>query len=415
MARGLNAAAGPHGSQAFQDVDREAHIQMSIRNVRLLGVFAAMAVLTVFAASPAMAIPASNNVRRIVTAAGSDTTQDVVAALLARQNGNFAANANPGDSRTRDNFVNLTPVPVAPGFSVPGDVNCGRRIYTPGGNADADPRTVDPVNGSTSGRNALAASAGSAASSAGCVDIARSSSGPSSSDPVTFEYYAYARDALSWSAVPGGQAPADLTRQQLIDIYTCVITDWSDPRLPADAGSGQIIRVLPQTGSGTLSFFLTSILQNAPIPPSSAGCPLVQNPTVQENSGAAIVANVPASDLDRVISPYSVAQWVSQANGAVDDIRAGFTIRNINGVDPVIEGPPAAPNTAVINDGSFIGSRLVYNVLDTRSPAYTDALRAVGFDGAGPSVLCSGGYSAILLEYGFTPLPTVGGNACLLF
>lgn len=383
---------------------------MRTGNARLLAVFAAMAMLTVFAASPAMAIPAANGLRRVVTAAGSDTTQDVMSAILAQQNGSFAANGNPGTSTQRDNFVNLTPVPVEPGVRVPGDPSCGLRIYTP---TPAGGPEVAPINGSTAGRQALAASAGSSSSlNRGCVDIARSSSGPSSSDPATFQYFAFGRDAVSWSAFPGGQAPSNLSRQNLIDIYSCTITDWSDARLPGDAGSGQIIRILPQTGSGTLAFFTGTVLQGAPIPANSAACPLIQNAELQENNGDAIAAQVAPGDRGRVIAPYSVAQFVAQGLGTVSDIRAGITIGNINGIDPVLEGP-LRPNAEVINNGSFVGARLVYNVLDTRSPSYADALRAVGFDAAGPSLLCSGARASTLTEYGFTPLPLVNGNACL--
>lgn len=372
---------------------------------------AVLAVLTIVAASPATAIPPPNGLRRVVTAAGSDSTQDVMAAILAQQNGNLSPNANPGTSRYRDNFVNLTPSPLAPGVSVPGDALCGSRTYVPGGNTDSDPRTVDPINGSSSGEAALASSAGSPSGSSGCVDIARSSA--FSPNPTSFEHYAYARDAVSWAAFIGGQAPADLSSYHLQAIYSCVITDWSDSRLPPDAGSGQIIRVLTEDDVAGASVFYRNVLFRAAIPPNSVACPLVTLPG-DAVTGIAVRDRVQSAALGRVIAPHFVAQWVAQGNGVLDDARSGLYMGNVNGLDLIDDGPPLAPNRTVINSGGFTGVHSAYNVLDTRSPSYTDALRAVGFDATGPGVLCSGALASVLIEYGYTPLPIVGGNACLL-
>lgn len=379
---------------------------------RLLAVVAVLAAMAVFGASPALAIPAPNGIRETVTFAGSDTTQDVTGVVVSDFNANIGGR-NPNTVATpRDGAVNNPPVPGPAGFGVGADQFCGNRVYIAGGAGDTNPATLDPVNGSSAGRTALNASASSpSATSRGCIDIARSSSGPSSSDPATFQYYAFARDAVSWAGFQGGNQPTNLTLGQLRDIYACRVTNWNQ----VGGSDGQIIRYLPQTGSGTLAFFTGTVIAE-PIPGSSAACPLVQNASIQENSGDVVAP----ADRDNAVVPYSVGQWVSQDNGVVNDIRGQATgaqafIGNIDGLDPVIEGDPSSPNVPLINSGAFPGTRFVYNVLDTRSPSYQAALRIVGFDGAGTSRLCGGSLAAQLQTFGFTPLPSVGGNTCLGF
>ena len=75
------------------------------------------------------------------------------------------------------------------------------------------------------------------------------------SDPVTFEYYAFALDAVSWAS-PSLQAPATLTLVQLQGIYNCTFTDWAQ----VGGGSGPIQRYFTQVGSGTGSFFQSDLL-----------------------------------------------------------------------------------------------------------------------------------------------------------
>ena len=127
--------------------------------------------------------------------------------------------------------------------------------------------------------------------------------------------------------------------------------------------------------------------------------------TAQENDGTA----VPAADRPGAILPYSVAQWVGQANGGTPDLRGGVVVGAIGGENPV-SGPDASgryePNAAVVGGSTFVGVRTVYNVLDTRLPSYAQAKRIVGFDATGPGFLCSGkqAVTAILKKFGFTPL-----------
>ena len=107
----------------------------------------------------------------VIAVAGSDTTQDVVGALVTNYNAdpNYNEDANiPGvDKDSLDNILSVEANPNA----VAGDEHCGNVTYhTPAGAGE----TLAP-NGSSAGRDALKASvlAGN-----GCIDIARSSAGP---------------------------------------------------------------------------------------------------------------------------------------------------------------------------------------------------------------------------------------------
>jgi phosphate transport system substrate-binding protein len=328
----------------------------------------------------------------VLAAAGSDTTQDVVGAIMDAYRAD--ATTNPDGDVT----INI-PVRPANGVTVPADDTCEQRTYVPAGQENPPASYPAPAS-SGAGKNALKDPANLTAA---CIDIARSSAGRAAADPAEFEYYGYAKDAVSFARFAGA-APADLTVDQLRGIYACAITNWSQ----VGGGDAPIVRYLPPAGSGTRSFFVGTVLGAEP----STSCGEVR--IAAENDGVA----VPAADRATAVLPYSVAQWVAQANGASTDVRAGAGIGLLGGENPV-SGPDAAgryePNAGVINGTTFVGVRTVYNVLDTRLPSYQQALRVVGYDTAGPGFLCSGsaGVTALLKKYGFTPLPADGaGSTC---
>lgn len=361
--------------------------------VRPLLAAAAAAALLPLGSTAAQAVPPPDAQVQVLAAAGSDTTQDVMGAVLAA----FAADsaANPDG----DVPVNIAVRPVSP-VTVPADGTCEQREYVTAG--QEQPPTSYPAPGSSgAGRAALRDPANL---SSACIDIARSSSGPAAADPAEFEYYGYARDAVSWAHFAGA-APSDLSLAALRGIYACTITNWSQ----VGGEDAAIVRYLPPAGSGTRSFFVGTVLGAEP----STTCGPVH--TAAENDGSAI----PADDRPAAILPYSVAQWVAQANGAGNDVRAAVEVGAVDGLNPVA-GPDAngryQPDATVIN-GAFPGVRTVYNVLDTRLPSYPQALRVVGFDASGAGYLCSGApaVTQLLETFGFTPLPATGtGGTCTL-
>jgi phosphate transport system substrate-binding protein len=244
------------------------------------------------------------------------------------------------------------------------------------------------------------------ADSTGCLDFARSSRGKSGTDPSTLEFYAYAKDALTWGRFPNacaggdlqkpGCAPGNLTVDQIRGIYNCtepgglpLYTDWS--QVGGDAGA--IKRFLPQTGSGTLSFFETKILglssaQQGVLDSSSCATP----PTRTQEHDA---TQVPVGDRSVAITPFSYAKWNQMVNDLIPDLRAGVKLAKINSVKPT---------ETTISDNTFFGVRYIYNVAKTTTPHYGQVMRLIGVNATGNGYICSGVESSNITLYGFVPL-----------
>jgi phosphate transport system substrate-binding protein len=368
----------------------------------------------------------------VVAFVGSDTTQDVTGSLIDSYNADTEYNNDPniaGDDR--DNLQDVLSVETNP-HTVPADEDCTTAItyHSPAGAGE----TLAP-NGSGAGRDALKASV---AAGNGCIDIARSSGAPrpigsgAGQDPATFEYYAYALDAVGWTSA-SGSAPQNLTLAQLRGIYNCTFTNWNQV-----GGANQPIeRYYPQPGSGTRSFFQTEVLGFDPFAFSSGSCPLPVE--IQENQGLTIFLN---GDLQSAIFPYSGANFIAMSTGAIPDQRAGQVMHDLDGKNitfntgsglvpatPEATGDPAAPvqeSNVRLNNPTppYVGIRYVFNVTDSTADSYLSALRYVGFDNVADgatSPLCGGGKTSILTHFGFGPLAsTVGpnnlaGSTCRLF
>jgi ABC-type phosphate transport system substrate-binding protein len=259
---------------------------------------------------------------------GSNATNGVMGAIVNQFNGNTAENTDP------DTAVDIQAVPGEHG-TVPADAFCESRSYSlaPGPGEMFTPEDED------AGRDQLQLSA---LNGDGCIDIARSLGPPraigtmDNQDLPSFEYYAYALDAVSWASA-SSHAPANLTRFQLQDIYNCSVTDWS-----AVGGTpGPIQRYWPLVSS-TRNFFQFDVLGFEPTFFSNASCPSVI--ITEEASGVEIAAN---GDQATAIEPYLASSWVAEANGTTLDTRSGQTIRSVDGAAYVSSnGSTFALNTA---------------------------------------------------------------------
>jgi PBP superfamily domain len=349
----------------------------------------------------------------VIAAAGADATLVVSGALF-----------DPDEYQ-----YNVPTLPATP-YLVPGDANCSDVAYV---TASPGPgQAIAPVSAGT-GLNLLKVQKDNPVGQKGCIDIARSSAPPRglANDNATFEYYAFALDAVSWAS-PSLYAPATLTRQQIKDIYTCVITDWS--QVPG-GGSGPIQRYFTQPGSGTGSFFQSDILDGLnpdsfPASPTPSCPPVVH---ILQSQGKTILPG----DQQKAILPYSVGGWIFQANNHVNptlDVRNGVQLGGIT--SGAINGNAAAWNSAESiyqldsADGGVVlesnvklnnptpaypGIRYMYNTIDSATPNYAEAFAIVGFQnvsvGAIKSPLCNGDDLSALLSFGFAPLSTTGGGA----
>ncbi|MFC5751767.1 substrate-binding domain-containing protein [Actinomadura rugatobispora] len=382
-------------------------MRLGIRKVLLAG--AAAVALGGLMAAPANAVAPGDGIVQTITMGGSDTTEDVMDALAAEYNTNTTYNPDG------DVVKNVPVLPgAAPGFSVPGDANCGTRAYVDKALAPATPPPYPAPNGSSDGKRALQGVAPFPTDNAttGCFDGARSSSGPSSSDPAAFEYYAFGLDAVGVVKFPGSVAPASLSIQEIRDIYSCTKTNWNQ----VGGGNGTIVRYIPQDDSGTRSFFVNTVLGAEP----STSCGALKK--VQENDGT----QVAAADYGTAVLPYSVAQWIAQGNAVVTDKRASSvfmtqetTAGNLNPVSGTT--PNLVPNPNVVKEPSdFLGVRRVYNIsYNGVTPKSDQALRFYGDKtsnpNAGPGYICraNSGAATTIRRYGFATFPqSISGSIC---
>jgi phosphate transport system substrate-binding protein len=345
---------------------------------------------------------------QVITVAGSDTTENVMAGIVAAENADTAYNTDP------DDLQNVLSV-QATAKTVPADANCASITYhTPAG-----PGEVVSPNGSSAGRNALKASV---QAGDGCIDVARSSGPPRAipSDLATFEYYAFGLDALGWASA-STKAPANMTLTQLRSVYNCTFTDWSQ----VGGTAGPIQRYHPQILSGTCQFFRDDVLGFDPTTFSGPSCPA--SISTQENSGELIAAN---GDQEEALVGYSMANWIAQARGTAPEQRSGQTLRNLNGQNlvtfpggvptPNTAGPVKETNVKLVNPTpAYPGIRFVFNVVDSTSVNYNQAMRYVGFENranvepeyAMSSPLCGGLRQSIINSYGFGELDATAGSS----
>jgi len=314
-----------------------------------------------------------------VVGVGSDTTQFVVDAFAKAYNTQKPAPANKLYSF--DAVKPNTSPPVA-----------GDPIKTKAGCA-----TIARPNGSSAGIAALQASL---AAGNGCIDFARSSRPASSTGTENnLVFVPFARDGVTWAAVPSNHTPKTLTPAQLASIYTCSVTNWH--QINSSLPSNPIHPFLPQTGSGTRSFFESAI----GIQDTSVGSCV--NQSVEENNGKAL-----AGDLNALV-PYSIARWIAQTpkaqggRGAEPDIRGGVTLRKINGSAPTVKN---AKTGQITLRAAFVPTflRLVYNVLGKTSSGTFAAkyLRIFG-TAAQHGFICQ--HQTIVSNFGFGKIGTQCG------
>ena len=370
-------------------------MRRSVNRVLRVGVLGAAVAGLLLTATPALAAPnpqdpiPNNTLDKdnsgtvttgdvIIAIAGSDTTYDVVNSIRA---------AMP--ARVKSHVFNVPPIltPAPAAMTVPGDASCAQVVYDPAETGDTNyltdsnnnGRLVNP-NGSSQGRDSLKQSAdgsltfGSATidTGGGCIDIARSSSRATGSAATNLEQYAFALDTVGW-ATTSMKAPTSLTLVQLRAIYLCSSTGENDANLGltqaqknvdadtvinnwAEVGGapGKISRVLPQTGSGTLSFFLSNVLGNSTqstvAPNGRTGCDDVLQP--QENDGSLLTtgnSGANAARLDEYIVPYSVGKWayqVKRSDNKTLDVRGGVRM----GAITKVKGTDACPTSLLTFD-----------------------------------------------------------------
>jgi ABC-type phosphate transport system substrate-binding protein len=286
---------------------------MKIKKPLILGVVASIALTTFAAVTPAFADPVSNSYVLV----GSDTLQDSTNAIV---NGTLVtgssvqAVANGSTLGSFDAFgsANIQTKSAGPYF------------YRPAGSGD--------------GRNALISSITGAAWHGtvitGQVDIARSSSGAgaNASDTGDLAYVPYGRDAVGYAYNGPAADLGNLSTAQLKAIY--------ESNTPIVIGGTTVKPLIPQSSSGTRSFFLGAIGVTTLGTTVSSTYNTVDN-TLPENNGGVLTS------VGQIV-PFSAASWVAQANGAAPStLTANAAMGAVNGTAAFTgSGSALIPNSA---------------------------------------------------------------------
>ena len=275
-------------------------------------------------------------------------------------------------------------------------------------------------NGSSEGVSAVGSNLGGSTAGNPCEDLARSSRARATTDPPFarggLAFVTLAGDAVTWSTPAVSNAPVRLSPAQLTAIYTCNVRNWRQ----VGGRNAPIKAILPQSGSGTLKFFLKAINVTTP------GACVVTSPTLEENEGVN-----PILHSKNAIYPYSIGKYIAERFHSARCLNASCTPvrgvicrpargQNLFGCDthgnyvlhPINRTPPTigkGTNTK-INPG-FIANftRKLFEVVrfDARTrdhiPAYLEP-----FFGTRGWVCTNRTARADLLDYGFVILATCG-------
>lgn len=234
-----------------------------------------------------------------VVGAGSDTVQNIM---------NFAADgkgASPGFNTAGSKYKLVS-------LDATGDAN-DRSLYARGGTSPVK-LTVDYRAGKSPQQRANGSGAGIAALNADntsgtseTINYVRMSRLPNAGEITTADanvgaglhVIKIATDDLAIAAASASTNAVPLTGAQLVQVYTCAVTDWHTLNASAPAGS-TIIPLIPQSGSGTGDTFRTDLAAaNGGTAPTLGGC--VQ--TSEENDPSAITtASAPANAIEPMSS-----------------------------------------------------------------------------------------------------------------
>ncbi|MFF2951747.1 substrate-binding domain-containing protein [Kitasatospora sp. NPDC057965] len=245
------------------------------------------------------------------------------------------------------------------------------------------------------------------------VDFVRATRPPKPTDPVDgptnlpLSFIAVAKDAVSWAAPAGGNAPTTLTPAQLTAIFSCKTTRWSQisPLLPntviRPVVSGDVTvdyYGVHGTGLDATGFFLEKIGYAQAVQDLTFDHSCV-SVVARENQGTDPILQNPDA-----LVPYSVGRYVGQAYGGHStpgDEPGVLTPRAINGVVPVTTAHVINPAFTATPFGRML-SAVVRPTEWTAQDAHGTALRAV----FGPSGwICQQG-QAVVSGHGFQSLPS---------
>ncbi len=239
---------------------------------------------------------------------------------------------------------------------------------------------VNRPNGSGAGRTALLTSL---QANDGCLQFSRSSSLNLAAATPGLTYIPFATDAVSYAVTANSNIPKTLALSDLQAIYHC------DPNFVGTAPNFAIKVILPQSGSGTRSFWESTMnILDADVVAGRYPCIIDKKngQPIEEHDGRVLD--------DNSLAPFSISQYIAQSENTIPDLRGKSVLGVIDGFTP-----------SVIN-GSFEVSRSVYNVVPT-SQIGTAPYSTV-FVGSN-SAVCQN--TAVINQYGFATNPNCGSTS----
>jgi ABC-type phosphate transport system substrate-binding protein len=301
----------------------------------------------------------------------------------------------------------------------------GDTIETKGSSASDKTCDIARPDGSTAGILALSTTAKDAGHP--CIDYARSSSGPSSTSPAGFVWVGFGKDAVTWTVPTAAKGvPASLTAAQLNAIYSCTDTTWKSV---GGTSTATIVPALPQSSSGTRSFFLAAIgnptlgtcVVNGAYTVNGVSLPLEENTGISTGGTSSTTTANSAffANNTNAIYPYSAADWIAQAakpaGGDHTNSHFGHGVivkpKEISGISPITAGTPDTISTAFTSGtATKVFTRVVYNVVPnvgtvTAPKIATGPITTI----FGPKgVVCSD--TTIVKSYGFLSLGGLCGS-----
>lgn len=284
--------------------------------------------------------------------------------------------AGTGSDTTEEILQALSETTTIGGTKVLGSYNAtGSAQITTKDPATTTGCTINRPNGSTAGRNALLASLNANGGAGdGCLDFARSSSARGSTNNTPdLAYVPFAVEGLSFAITSTSTIPRKLSKADLQGIYKCTIT-----------GGGTFKPLLPQTGSGTRSAWITYIYgaANADLTPFTC---LVDN-AGQEHDGRILDNNS--------IVPYSSAQYVAQTTGTIQDKRGRAVLGQIDATTPLA------------SNAGFANVRSLFNLIPVSKIG--TAPWSTTFAGSG-SLICT--QTSQLALFGLAPAANCGDTS----
>ncbi|WP_344462533.1 substrate-binding domain-containing protein [Kitasatospora kazusensis] len=206
-----------------------------------------------------------------------------------------------------------------------------------------------------------------------CLDFSRSSSLNLAAATPGLTYVPFAVDGVTYAVSAGSSLPLDLAVSDLHAIYSC------DPGFVGTAPNYSVHPLLPQAGSGTRSFWETTVGI------TEADVVAKKYPCISDTKGGKPIEEHDGRVLDPTsLVPFSIAQYIAQSSGTLADLRGTAQLGNINGVPSLL-----------LNTGAA-ATRDVYNVIPSSKVAtspWSDVF--VG----GNALICQ--QSAVITQYGF--------------